>query len=152
MGLTSCRWITIAKTLARRRRVARGTSSGVGTLLCEPAFGSNALPARRRSRRTRACALRNGTEHPLDPEPVVERRGRLAVLGDRGDQVDHLVGEPVLIAQAVPGWPPGADVRVLGFGDQDSAEALLVDRFCAVEELQQVVLLEVEGERARRCR
>jgi hypothetical protein len=37
---------------------------------------------------------------------------------------------------------------MLGLGYQDPPEALLLDRLRAVEELQQVVLLEVEGERA----
>ena len=37
---------------------------------------------------------------------------------------------------------------MLGLGNQDPPKALLLDRLRAVEELQQVVLLEVEGERA----
>ncbi len=81
-------------------------------------------------------------------QPVVERRGRLPVLRDGGDQVDDLMGEAVLVAETVPGRPPGTHVRVLGLGDQDPPKALLLDRLRAVEELQQVVVLEVEGERA----
>jgi hypothetical protein len=58
------------------------------------------------------------------------------------------VGEAVLVAETVAGRPPGTHVRVLRLGDQYPPEALLLDRLRAVEELQQVVLFEVEGERA----
>src|SRR4051794_36858918 len=93
-------------------------------------------------------AVLDGAEDPLHVQPVLERRGRLPLLRDRGYQVDDLVGEAVLVAETVPGRPPGTHVRVLGLGDQDPPEALLLDRLRAVEELKQVVLLEVEGERA----
>ena len=42
---------------------------------------------------------------------------------DRRDQVDHLVGERVLVAEPVPRRPPGVGVRVGRLGDQDPAEA-----------------------------
>ena len=58
------------------------------------------------------------------------------------------MGEAVLVAETVARRPPGAQVGVLRLGDQDPPEALLLDRLRAVEELQQVVFLEVEGERA----
>ena len=38
------------------------------------------------------------------------------------DQVDDLVGEPVLVAEQVAGRPPRTDVGVLGLGDEDPAE------------------------------
>ena len=37
MGLTSCRWITIAKTLARRRRVAQPASCRLTVVAVERA-------------------------------------------------------------------------------------------------------------------
>jgi hypothetical protein len=42
-------------------------------------------------------AILNCAEYPLDPQAVAEGGLRLAVLGNRGDQVDGLVGEAVLV-------------------------------------------------------
>ena len=71
---------------------------------------------------------------------------------DRGHQVDHLVGEAVLVAEAVAGRPPLPDVRVPGLGDQDPAEAGGLGRLVGVVELQDVHVLEVEGQAARASR
>jgi hypothetical protein len=71
----------------------------------------------------------------------------LPVPRDRGYQVDDLVDEAVLVAETVPWRPPGTHVRVLRLGNKDPPIALFLDRLRA-EKLQQIVLLEVEGERA----
>ena len=102
------------------------------------------MPGRSRS----AAAALDGVEHPLHLQPVGERRRRVLVLGDGGDQVDDLVGEAVLVAEPVAGRPPGGDVGVLGLGDDDPAEAGGRGRVVAVEEVQDVHVLEVEREAA----
>ena len=89
----------------------------------------------------------HGGQDPLDLQGVREGRLRLAALTDCGDQVHHLVGETVLVAQAVAGGPPVADVRVLGFGDKDFPEAG-VRGLRRVVEGQDVHVLEIEGEGA----
>ena len=101
--------------------------------------------------RTGSGARGDGTQHPLDGQTVGERGPRLRVVGDVPDEVDHLMGEPVLVAEAVTGRPPGADVRVVRLGDQDPAESLLGGRPGAVEELEHVVVLEVERQGAGRA-
>ena len=77
-------------------------------------------------------AVLDCAEYPLDPQAVVEGGLRLAVLGDRGDQVDGLVGEAVLVTEPMARRPPGADIRVLRLGHQDPPEALLLDRLSAL--------------------
>ena len=77
-------------------------------------------------------AIFDCAQYLLDPQTVVEGGLWLAVLGDSGDQVDGLVGEPVLVAETVPGRPPGADVRMFLLGDQDPPETLLLDRLSAL--------------------
>ena len=88
-----------------------------------PGFSSRSTSADRSSPRLDGCPSRvapgacfDCAEYPLDPQTVVEGGFWLPVLGDGGDQVHGLVGEPVLVTEAVPGRPPGAHVRVFGFG------------------------------------
>ena len=47
------------------------------------------------------------------------------VLGNRLEDVGELVDERVLVANDVPGRPVGAEIRMVGLGDQDVAPALL---------------------------
>ena len=67
------------------------------------------------------------------------------------DQVDDLVGEAVLVAEPVAGRPPGCDVGVGRLGDEDPAEPGGLVGFGGVVELQDVHVLEVEGEAAGRA-
>ncbi len=85
----------------------------------------------------------------LHLQPVGERRAGVGARGEVAHQVDDLVGERVLVAQAVPGRPPRADVRVGRLGDQDAAETRGFGVVGAVEERQLVHRLEVEHQRAR---
>src|SRR3712207_166711 len=130
------------------RRPPRSTLFPYTTLFRSWAFGlvPGTAPSLRGVGRTRSFvsdlgpdgagggAALDGVEHPLHLQPVGEGRRRVLALGDRGDQVDDLVGEAVLVAQAVPGRPPRADVGVVGLGDDDAAEARGRGRLVAVEE------------------
>src|SRR5262245_37702470 len=71
----------------------------------------------------RGAALHR-VEHLLDLEPVGERRDRVVAVGDRMEQVAHLVGEGVLVADGVAVRPPRPGVRVAGPGDLDPPEPL----------------------------
>ena len=68
-------------------------------------------------------ALLDRREHALHLEPVGEGGLGAAALGDGVDQVAGLVDEGVLVAEAVARRPPGLQVGVVGFGDEDAAEA-----------------------------
>ena len=70
----------------------------------------------------------------LDGEPVLERRRGRGPGVDRGEEVADLVGEGVFPADDVALRPPRAHVGVLGFVDQDPAEALLPDGHRGVQE------------------
>src|SRR5699024_34811 len=85
-----------------RSRWARGWSSG-GLL------GVGVLPAAAVGR-----AGLDGGENALDLQRLLEGRGGIGALADRGHQVGDLVGEGVLVAQAVPGGPPVGGIGVLG--------------------------------------
>jgi hypothetical protein len=65
---------------------------------------------------------------------------------DRRHQIDHLVGEPVLVPEPVAGRPPVIDVGMFRLGDQDAPETLFTGRIRAVVEHQRVHVLEVERE------
>ena len=84
--------------------------------------------------------------------PSAKDGARVATGGDVVHQVDDLVGEAVLVADEVTRWPPGADVRVLGLGHEDPPEAGGRGGLGAVEEVQQVHVLEVERQAARASR
>src|SRR5690606_19735754 len=64
--------------------------------------------------------------------------------------VGDLVGEGVLVAEAVSGGPPGRGVGVLRLGGEHAGEALAARRGGGVVDLQLVHPLEVEGDRALR--
>ena len=76
----------------------------------------------------RPAGLRRGgpldrVEHPLHLQPLAEGRRGIAAVADVAEEVGHLVGERVLVAEDVPRRPPAAEVRVVGLGHQDPAEA-----------------------------
>jgi len=75
-----------------------------------------------------------------------ERRRRLASFTDSCEEVADLVGEGVFPADDVPLRPPGFEVGVFGFVDQDPAEALLPDRDGGVQEAELVQVLQVKGQ------
>ena len=80
-----------------------------------------------------------------------EGGGGVGALADRADQVGDLVGEGVLVAEAVAGGPPGRGVGVLRLGGQHAGEALPAGGHGRVVDLQLVHPLEVEGDRALRA-
>src|SRR3712207_6320009 len=69
----------------------------------------------------------------------------------RSDQVDDLVGEAVLVAEQVARRPPRGDVRVLGLGGEDPAEARGGAVVLPVVEVKDVHVLEVERQAAPRA-
>ena len=84
--------------------------------------------------------------------PSANVGSRLGAVGDRLDQVDHLVGEGVLVAEPVAGWPPGADIGMGRLGDEDPPEAGGLVGLLGVVQLQHVHVLEVERQAAARSR
>src|SRR5829696_1133061 len=95
--------------------------------------GGDLLPGGAR----RGAAL-DRVEHLLHVQAVGERRHRVAAGGDRLQQVAHLVGEGVLVADAVALGPPGGGVRVDRPGHLDAPEALGGRVVACVEEPQLV--------------
>src|SRR5665647_2432613 len=93
----------------------------------------------------------DGVEHPLHGEPVRERGGRLLAGHQGADQVDHLVGERMLVTEHVAGRPPGCDVWMFGLGDHDAPEAAEARTLGRIEIVQDVHVLEVEGQRPARA-
>ncbi len=102
----------------------------------------------RSSPRTQLGAALHGGEHALHLQAVRERRQGLLAAADGVHQVDDLVGERVLVAEAVTRRPPRRGVRVLGLGDEDAPEPGGLGRLVGVEELQDVHVLEVERQAA----
>ena len=84
------------------------------------------VPRRRRGRpwaaRCRPPRSLDRVEHALHASPSANEGTGSVALGDRGHQVDDLVGEAVLVAEPVAGGHQ-ARVGVPGLGDQDPAEA-----------------------------
>ena len=80
-------------------------------------------PARPHPAAGRAFSMASSTAWLRTPSSKFGRRQLLPV--HRLQQVEDGVGEGVLVPDDVPRRPPGLDVRVLGLGDQDAAEALL---------------------------
>ena len=89
-----------------------------------------------------------GGQDPLDGQAVLERRRRRGSAVDRGEEVADFVGEGVFPADHVALRPPGVHVGVLGFVDQDPAEALFADRQRGVQEAEFVEVFQVEEEGA----
>ena len=98
----------------------------------------------------RSSSRRSPPPRPGRAAPGVRRRRRARgpVPRPPRHQVAGLVDEGVLVAEAVAGRPPALEVGVVGFGDQDPAEAGVGAGLGAVVILQLVEPLQVEGERA----
>src|SRR5690606_8532945 len=92
----------------------------------------------------------NRLQHALNTQAVGETRFHLLTRSDRGEQVRDLVGKGVFVAQDVARWPPGSDVGMSGFGDDDAAETTGLGGFLAVVEPQLVHRFEVERQTALR--
>src|SRR5699024_2407426 len=78
----------------------------------------------------------DGCEDALDLQRLLEGRRGVGALADRLDQIGDLVGEVVLVAQAVPGGPPVGRIGVLGLGGQDAREALAASGRGGIVDLQ----------------
>src|SRR5699024_9177063 len=127
----------------RRRRRSWGrwcSARSSGALLGGGGLRIGALPAG-----AGLGAGLDGVEDPLHLQRLLEGRRRVGALADRRDQIGDLVGEGVLVAEAVPGGPPARGVGVLGFGGQAAGEALAAARGGRVVDLELVHPLEVEG-------
>src|SRR5690606_35506206 len=94
------------------------------------------------------CALLHGGQDALHLESVGEGGIGGAALGDRVDQVARLVHEGVLVAEAVARRPPGVQVAVVRFGDEDAAEPSVRAGLGAVVVRQLVEPFQVDGQRA----
>ena len=99
MGLTSCRWITIAKTLARRRRVAQPAC--VASTMRPLWRGRIHLPARHVGMRLRFAG---GTSARVYRETVVDRDDLLG---------DSALGVEFTESVGSAGRRPGEDVRLV---------------------------------------
>src|SRR5688500_4557781 len=64
----------------------------------------------------------DGGQYALHLQGVGEGRFRLAFPGNRVDEVHHLVGKAVFVAETVAGGPPIPHVRVFRLRDQDPPE------------------------------
>src|SRR5207247_8442224 len=92
------------------------------------------------------CGALDGVEHGLVCDAIFETRRGKRILFERGQEISDGVDEGVLVADDVPGRPPGADVRMNAFGDHEGLEALIGLFVRAVVLLQLVHALEVERE------
>ncbi len=78
-------------------------------------------------------------------DALTEVRFREALLFETRKEIVYGMNESVLVANDMSGWPPGADVGVLGLRHDNGLEGLQFRRLCAIVEFQFVHALQVEG-------
>src|SRR5665213_1005138 len=81
-------------------------------------------------------ARRHGIKHPLNLQRIRERRPGLLAPPNVTHEVDDLVREIVLVAEAVSGRPPIADIRMLRLGHEDATEPARIRPVIPIEVLK----------------
>ena len=98
-----------------------------------------------------ARALLDGVKHGLAAQAIFKRCGGAFVLCDTIEQIVDAVGEGMLPANDVTGWPPSAHVGVVAVCDQHIAETLHVALIVIQQHIQFVHALKVEHNRTFRA-